>query len=861
MYVPTFPRWWQCLAVLTLCSMAVGQEPDEPLPKLNLLDQLKVPGLSGGAVGGEVTFTGKFEIFEGGRDGRVAVTAEMLPTWHIYSVTQPQPGGTQRSVIKAANPEQVQITGDFQPDKPPEVKHYDFFEVPIEEHAGTVIWTAPIRLAEGVDPQGLTLELKFNGQVCEDKGSCIPINNRSIPAEFAGFVPPAETAAPQPATAAAEPPRAELAPTPLPGASEHVTIRGQIEPTDQSGATFRLSITADLAPTWHIYALEDADPQLVAKPALIVLDEVAGMTHSAPRASSEPIVSHEGTSQQPVLRYHETQVTWTVDLSVADASQPRRVPLSGLFGYQVCSTSCDRPQGLRFTGEIAVGDPTAMAAPVPLTFTAVPYSAVAQAAAARGPQLSSGPTSGAAAAGFDPSRLVVADETKDQPWWYAVGIALAGGFILNFMPCVLPVIGLKIMSFVQQAGESRWRAFALNLWYSAGLLSVFAVLATLAAVWNLGWGQQNQSEVFNIVMAAIVFTMGLSFLGVWEIPIPGFVGGDQASELAAREGIAGAFAKGIITTILAVPCSGPLVASALAWSTGKPPAMVYLTFGCMGLGMASPYLVIGAFPQLARLLPKPGAWMDTFKQTMGFVLLGTVIWILSYLDAAQVLPTLALLFGLWAACWAVGRIKITAAPQTKLRTWALAAAFAIGIGMFAFLWFDDVMAQRFTITVEREIARLQERTPGVPIAAGPRNGDDAHLPWQPFTTQRLEELTAAGQTVMVDFTADWCPTCKVLESTVLNTPAVQGVVTQQRIVPLVADWTDGSAEISAMLELLGSKQIPVLAIFPADRPNNPIVLRGWYTKAQLVEQLREAGPSAATSGNVALRANERSNGR
>ena len=154
MYVPTFPRWWQCLAVLTLCSMAVGQEPDEPLPKLNLLDQLKVPGLSGGAVGGEVTFTGKFEIFEGGRDGRVAVTAAMLPTWHIYSVTQPQPGGTQRSVIKAANPEQVQITGDFQPDKPPEVKHYDYFEVPIEEHAGTVIWTAPIRLAEGVDQIG-----------------------------------------------------------------------------------------------------------------------------------------------------------------------------------------------------------------------------------------------------------------------------------------------------------------------------------------------------------------------------------------------------------------------------------------------------------------------------------------------------------------------------------------------------------------------------------------------------------------------------------------------------------------------------------------------------------------------------------
>ncbi len=163
------------------------------------------------------------------------------------------------------------------------------------------------------------------------------------------------------------------------------------------------------------------------------------------------------------------------------------------------------------------------------------------------------------------------------------------------------------MAFVQQAGESRAKVFALNVWYSLGLISVFLVLATLLAVWNVGWGEQFSSETVTITLAAIVFAMGLSFLGVWQMPIPGFAVSDSATDLAEKEGPAGAFAKGIITTILATPCSGPGVAIALGYCQGKPASVVYMIFTMVGLGMASPYLLIGAFPKALRLLPRPGA--------------------------------------------------------------------------------------------------------------------------------------------------------------------------------------------------------------------------------------------------------------
>ena len=226
--------------------------------------------------------------------------------------------------------------------------------------------------------------------------------------------------------------------------------------------------------------------------------------------------------------------------------------------------------------------------------------------------------------------------------------------------------------------------------------------------------------------------------------------------------------------------------------------------------MALPYLIIGAFPRLVRFLPKPGAWMETFKQLMGFVLMGTVVYMFTMVKAERVVPTVAMIFGLWAACWWIGRTPITAEFGEKFRAWLLAGAVAGAVGFFAFA---------YKPTREHELA------------------------WQPFSLAALDENVRAGRTVMVDFTADWCPTCKVLEGTVLNSAPVHQMVNRNEVVTLVADWSDGNEEIGRTLAALGSKQLPVIAIFPAGDPYRPKKLAGFYTRGVLTAKLRDAVPS------------------
>ena len=437
--------------------------------------------------------------------------------------------------------------------------------------------------------------------------------------------------------------------------------------------------------------------------------------------------------------------------------------------------------------------------------------------------------------------LAVEGSHADYPFGVIILLALAGGFILNFMPCVLPVIGLKIASFVEQAGESRGRVIMLNVYYSLGLLSVFMVLATLAAFWSFGWGQQNQSAVFNIVMASVVFAMGLSMIGVWEIPIPGLAMSTSANKLSQKEGPQGAFFKGILTTVLAVPCSGPGLATAIAYCQNKPPYIIYAVFFFLALGMASPYLLIGAYPALIRLLPKPGEWMETFKQVMGFILLGTVVFLLTYIPLEYVVPTVALLFGIWMGCWWFGRVPMWESRGKRVKAALFSSGLVAAVAALSFLWLDDVMKERIEKNALAVADRVKER-----LSRGDEK-DALKLAWQPFSVSKLGYLTTEKKTVMVDFTADWCLTCKVLEKTVLNTKEIKDFVEENQVDTLIADWTNENDEIKESLRKLGSNgQIPVLAIFPANNPKKPIVLTGGYTQQTLLDSLKKAcGKEAA----------------
>ncbi|HVJ82378.1 MAG TPA: cytochrome c biogenesis protein CcdA, partial [Planctomycetia bacterium] len=273
---------------------------------------------------------------------------------------------------------------------------------------------------------------------------------------------------------------------------------------------------------------------------------------------------------------------------------------------------------------------------------------------------------------------------------YYLMLAFLGGIVLNVMPCVLPVITIKLLSFVQHSGDSRGKLLATNLVYTLGVLAVFAALATFAvgvreqgeffAKWfgmkDFSWGQQFQSQGFNLFMACLVFAMSLSLLGVFEIPIPGFVG--SAAGAAHDEGYLGAFLSGVVTTLLATPCTGPFMVVALAWSVQQPASVAYAVWLTMGIGLAFPYLLIAVFPAAQKLLPRPGNWMITFKQISGFVLLATVLFILSSVKA--LMPAMVTLLGLGFAFWLLGTqidILSSTAHRWRIRTLALASFLGI----------------------------------------------------------------------------------------------------------------------------------------------------------------------------------------
>ena len=388
-----------------------------------------------------------------------------------------------------------------------------------------------------------------------------------------------------------------------------------------------------------------------------------------------------------------------------------------------------------------------------------------------------------------------------------LALAFLGGFILNFMPCVLPVISLKLLSFLNQSGQSRGRIFILNVWYVLGVLAVFMLLAVLATTAKMSWGEQFTLPWFKIAMTVLVFAMALSFLGVWELPIPGFAGSRKADKLQIQEGPSGAFFKGVFATVLATPCSGPLLGSVFGWLLYQQAHVAYLVFGSMGLGMSFPYLLIGAFPQLIRFLPRPGVWMEVFKEFLAFLLLATVVYLFSTLSAAYFLPTLSTLIGVWFGCWIIGRVPFTAAPSRRVSAWLGATILAALIG---FLSFTLLMSE-------------------------------SKIPWKPFSPEAVAAARAEGKTVMVDFSADWCLTCKANLKFAIQTDDVKALVEKNRVVPLLADWTDRSDTIKKALNDLGYNSIPVLVIYPPQ--GDPIIQTDLLSKGDVLQALTKAGPS------------------
>ncbi|QGJ70106.1 Thioredoxin domain-containing protein [Planctomycetales bacterium 10988] len=830
------------------------------------------------------------------------VTAKIADGYYIYSITQPA-GGPIPTNITIEAPEGFQV-GDFVALQEPKLAPATSFGLPpVEKHYKSITWEAPIQGATAGDLEGQTISGSIRYQACSDSSCLLPQNKPfeaawvseppesvaklvSAKLEDSAQKPNAQETAPaemkpekpeEPQTAdASEPPpskaqegefQAEFA--------ANVKIFGSVSPGQVApGETVTLTLRGvpNVDAKYHLYALSNEPNRSIgAQPTLITFTETPDWK-AEPTEADKPVVSIPSEAFDEPLKVYEGEVHWTTTFQVPQDAKPGEYTIAGLLGYQACSdVSCDRPSGASFATEVQVTEQTeagskavrfsevsyrnvvsvvdSKAEETSPTAAEVPSLAENAGAASKEPQLS---TEEALASGT----FQLAEDSFQNPLWQVLLWAFLGGLILNAMPCVFPVIGLKLLSFVEQSGQSRGKAFGLNLVYSLGMLSVFWILATAALVLNLKtWGQQFQYSGFTITMASVVFAMGLSFLGVWEIPIPGFAMSKTASQAASQEGASGAFFKGIVTTLLATPCSGPLLGVAFLFALKEPGAMTYLIFTFIGLGMASPYLIMGAFPELLRFMPKPGAWMETFKQLMGFVLMGTVVYLMTLIPFNMLVPTAGLLCGIGLACWILGRTPSYAETQQKVRAWAMSlASICLAVAVCY-----GVLAPYAESQLERNRNRwvmqaLQETDSGSVQLASKQDDSDHHLPWQPFSRSQLNQLLQEEQTVMVDFTADWCPTCKTLEHLVLNTSPVKSKVEELGVVPMIADLTEPSPEIQSMLEDLQSNSIPVLAIFPASDPLKPIILRDAYTQATLLEKLEAAGPSKdAAAARTAMR--------
>jgi thiol:disulfide interchange protein DsbD len=390
----------------------------------------------------------------------------------------------------------------------------------------------------------------------------------------------------------------------------------------------------------------------------------------------------------------------------------------------------------------------------------------------------------------------------------ALALALAGGLVLNLMPCVLPVLSVKVLGLVQHAGGGLRRH---GLAYTAGVLASFAVVAgALVALRaggeQLGWGFQLQSPVFVTLLAYMLFALALSLSGV--LAIGGrFTGIGQG--LAGRAGLGGSFFTGALATVAATPCTAPFMGAAVGYAVTQHWGTALLVFEALGLGLALPFLVLTLVPAWRRWLPRPGPWMDRLQQLLAFPLYASAAWLVWVVSLQAGPPGVgAALAGMLLIAFAAWLHRASRVARVPWRRAATAAVVAVAVGAVA-------------------LGALAGAAPLRPAA-------DVSRDWEPFTPERLAALRAAGTPVFVNVTAAWCLTCLVNERVALTSPAVADVFARKGVVRLKADWTRRDPAITRVLGSFGRNGVPLYVLYPA-AAGEPTVLPQILTEGIVID--------------------------
>ncbi|MGL1901886.1 MAG: thioredoxin family protein [Fibrobacterales bacterium] len=402
--------------------------------------------------------------------------------------------------------------------------------------------------------------------------------------------------------------------------------------------------------------------------------------------------------------------------------------------------------------------------------------------------------------------------------------AIIGGLILNLMPCVLPVLSLKVFSLVKQAGESRIKLLKLGGAFSMGIAVSFWALAGSVIVLRsagslVGWGFQFQNPLFIIIMAAIMLIFALNLFGVFEIFLPTSAN-SKLSLMSGKSGYIGAFFNGVLMTLLSTPCSAPFLGSAMGFAFSQPTIILFVMFTAVAFGLALPYMVLTLFPGALKWVPKPGNWMLRLKEFMGFLLIATVLWLLTVLTEAygSDLATwtsvflLVLAINAWLYSHALPNGGFGLSKKRKVFVWLVILATSCGAYMLLVQPTIDEPGTQEQLIGEDEIA---------------------------YSEQNLAQVLESGKPVFLDFTASWCITCKSNKKLVLKTERIQKEFALKGVTYMVADWTNGDEKITQKLKSFGRAGVPLYVFYSPKKPKNPIVLPELITTAIVLDALSE----------------------
>ncbi|MEM7586572.1 MAG: thioredoxin family protein [Acidobacteriota bacterium] len=583
----------------------------------------------------------------------------------------------------------------------------------------------------------------------------------------------------------------------FPGAEHRAGLEVAVDRTAyEPGTTVRVAARVAIDDHWHVNSNTPTYDYLI--PTELSFELVEGAEATAFQYPPHKMMGFAFT-EEPIAVYEGT-ITIVADVELPADIAAGTYDSQAALRYQACDDrQCLPPVTAKTAFQIVVGSGGQAA-------NAGWFEAAADPAAASG------------AAASQPA-TAAAPESANLAWMLV--LAMLGGLILNAMPCVLPVLSLKVFALVKSAGEGRSQLVMGTLATTAGIVASFwalALAAVLAAKAGaaVGWGIQFQQPGFVTFLAVAMVLFALNMWGLFEIPLPQSLA--QVGGSGPREGLAGHFASGLFATLMATPCSAPFLGTAIGFALSQSTPVIFAIFTAVGLGLALPYLLLAVFPGAAKLLPKPGAWMLTFKNLMGFLLAAAAVW-LFYVLAAQI--------------------------SSEYVAFVQLALLALALATWLFRHYEGQPGRRRLSAIGITLAAIGSIALAATAPPAAAKGDTASglIGWVSFDETEAQRLAGEGKLVFVDFTADWCLTCKATKRLVIETNAVAKAFEEHEVVPMKADWTNRDDRITEVMARYGRAAVPFYLLY---RPGQePYAFGDLLTKDSLISALDQAGAQVA----------------